>query len=229
MDRDKAIINKQFCCPKCKGELSRAASFDLDRVAADAAFGCNRCSAVYPIIGGIPDFRVYADPYIDINADRKKGLLLADKARRMSFADLVAFYYSITPEVPDDLARYYFNHHLAGTTRGAGLLRRLTAYGIPLPDKDSSLLDLGCGTSGFLSVASKLAGKATGVDIAFRWLIVAKEKVGRTGLQQRHSRMRLRRLSSIYRPPIRYSSGREPSRTHARSGWALRGNCPHEG
>lgn len=169
-----------YCCPKCKGTLT------IDVPASDGgaqrAYQCARCVRDFPVIKGIPDFRVYSDPYIDLESDRLKGMRLAEKASDMTFAELVAFYYSITPEVPPDLARYYLNHHIAGTTRGAGILARFASYDLPLPSARHLVLDLGCGTGGFLAAAApKTDASLIGVDVAFRWLIVARKRLEELG------------------------------------------------
>lgn len=158
----------KYCCPRCKGSLLEAAS----------AYACEGCGCSYPVIAGIADFRVYSDPYISIEADRQKGLLLQAKAQGLTFNELVDFYYSITPEVPADLGRYYANHHKAGIMRGGALLDRFAAYGHAVPAQNQQLLDLGCGTAGFLCAAARrLPAKIIGADIAFRWLIVARKRL----------------------------------------------------
>jgi ubiquinone/menaquinone biosynthesis C-methylase UbiE len=136
------------------------------------------------LVAGIPDFRVYPDPYIDLQADREKGLHLAEEATRLNFPDLVAHYYAITPEVPPDRAQAYQAHHLAGLTRGQGILERLKAYRLAVyPGSNTRTLDLGCGTGGFLAVASMTGGEVIGVDIAFRWLVVARRRLEELGCQ----------------------------------------------
>lgn len=174
-----AKTSLSYCCPKCKGALDSSTD-----AGAIVEYACTRCATVYPVICGIGDFRVYQDPYIDIAADRAKGLKLAEKAQSMTCAQLVAYYYSITLEVPDDLAQYYLRHHLAGTVRGSGLLRRLREYDMPLPQPQNTLVDLGCGTGGFLSAAAReTKAKLVGVDIAFRWLVVARKRLQELGIE----------------------------------------------
>jgi SAM-dependent methyltransferase len=148
---------------------------------ATSAYRCEECCTNYPIIGGVADFRVYPDPYIDLQADRRKALLLAEKARELSFQELVAYYYSITPEVPPDLAQYYLNHHLAGVTRGAGLLERFKRCGLARPVSGELLLDMGCGTGGFLAAVAATGVQSVGLDIALRWLVVAKKRLEELG------------------------------------------------
>jgi len=44
-----------FCCPLCKGGLRDD----------QAAYYCAACEKRFPVVLGIPDFRVFPDPYID--------------------------------------------------------------------------------------------------------------------------------------------------------------------
>jgi len=163
-----------YRCPNCREALDERAD----------AFFCGTCEVAWPVIEGIPDFRVYPDPYIDIEADREKGLRLGEAARRMTFYELVRYYYSITPEVPPDLAESYAAHHAAGVERGAGLVRRLERYGLGgLLGTDSRLLDVGCGTAGFLAAVAPRVGGTIGVDVAFRWLVVARKRLDELGLK----------------------------------------------
>jgi SAM-dependent methyltransferase/uncharacterized protein YbaR (Trm112 family) len=161
-----------YCCPRCRGVLE----FWQER------YECRVCAQAYPIIVGIPDFRLFSDPYISLEADRAKGLRLAEVAQRSKFEELVRFYYSITPEVPSDLAQHYTRHHLAGVGRGEGILERLTSYGFSDRVQPASCgLDLGCGTGGFVAVAVAHGMKVVGLDIAFRWLVIGRKRLEELG------------------------------------------------
>ena len=132
------------------------------------------------MIAGIPDFRVYDDPYISIEDDRKKGLHLYEVGQSKTFEELVAYYYSITPEVPPDDAKRYTAHHLGGITRGYGLLARMAQYRMS-PAENDMLLDIGCGTGGFLSAVIPMAKHVIGIDIAFRWLVIGRKRLEEVG------------------------------------------------
>src|SRR5574341_350364 len=163
-----------FCCPRCHGVLERW----TDR------YECRKCARIYPVIGGISDFRLFSDRYISLEDDRTKGLRLLDKARQASFADLVRYYYAITPEVPDDLAQHYTQHHLAGVARGEGVIERLAGYGFSdVLQPGSSFLDLGCGTAGLAAAAAAREMDGVGVDIAFRWLVIGRKRLEVLGFE----------------------------------------------
>src|SRR5713101_922753 len=93
----------RFVCPACKGPLA-----DSSRM-----YRCNVCRREFPVIAGIPDFRLSPDPYIGIEEDRDKGMRLLAAAEQRGFEELVQYYYSITPDHPADLACRRIRHALA--------------------------------------------------------------------------------------------------------------------
>ena len=85
----------RFVCPACKGALRQT----------DAAYACDACNRTYPIVLGIPDFRLETDPFITIEDDRRKALHLFEQGRERTFEELVRYYYGITPEDPPEIGR----------------------------------------------------------------------------------------------------------------------------
>jgi len=154
-----------FVCPQCKGELEQPGE----------SYRCLLCGRIYPIICGIPDFRLAPDPYIGLAADREKGRLLAEAGLQRSFADLVRFYYSITPEDPADLAKHWIARTLAEVE-----IARFTfeTYGV----SGGQFLDLGCSTGAMLIAAARSCAVLVGVDVAFRWLIMGQARLRELGV-----------------------------------------------
>jgi ubiquinone/menaquinone biosynthesis C-methylase UbiE len=144
-------------------------------------YTCARCDRWYPVILGIPDFRLFPDPYISIEDDRRKGERLFEAGATRSFEELVRYYYSITPEVPPDLAKRWTARAIAQPEiaecilRSSGLLDSATASG--------SLLDVGCSTGGLLVTAAKFFPAIVGVDVAFRWLVLAQARLREAGVR----------------------------------------------
>src|SRR5438128_1595427 len=102
----------EYCCPRCKAALTSATD----------AYTCPVCKAHYPIILGIPDFRVFPDPYISIEAGHQKGRRIAERARNSNFQALVEYYWSITPDEPPEMARRFTVQAVAAVERGHHLL-----------------------------------------------------------------------------------------------------------
>jgi len=153
-----------FVCPACRATLEPGHD----------AYACGACARAYPVVEGIADFRLEADPYIGIEADRDKARHLAGAAHTRSFEDLVRYYYSITPEDPPDLAARWTRRavHEVEIARAffASIGMHASATGA------GPLLDLGCATGGLVAAAAALAPPVAGVDIALRWLVVARHR-----------------------------------------------------
>lgn len=150
----------QFVCPQCKSELRRE----------EGGYACEACGLHFPVICGIPDFRLFADPYIDIAADRAKGEALERATRGMSFAEAVRYYYSITPDDPADLAELWTARALAEVA----IAREMLAF----HPGEGPVLDVGCSTGAVLIAA----GGGVGVDIAFRWLVLGALRLREAGV-----------------------------------------------
>jgi ubiquinone/menaquinone biosynthesis C-methylase UbiE len=121
-----------------------------------------------------------ADPYIEPEADRAKARGLAEAFDDHDLAGFVAHYYRNTAVVPPKHAAQYTRGLLAAPQRSAEQLAAWTrASGVTGVD---GFLDLGCGTGPMLVAARDLAGRPIGVDIAFRWLVVARKRLSEAGL-----------------------------------------------
>ena len=156
-----------LCCPYCKGPLSCLDTGSLE---------CASCQRDYPVELEIPDLRVFPDPYIDVASDRAKGAMVASEFERRNLQQLIEYYYSITSVVPPHHARQYTQGMLAAEARSCASLKSWqdllggnTLHG--------DLLDIGCGTAPLLAAASGLFQSVAGLDVAFRWLVVARKRL----------------------------------------------------
>lgn len=154
----------EFVCPACKGALLVRAG----------GYGCPMCAREYPVIAGIPDFRLWPDPYIGIAADREKGQRLAEAARGRDFRSIVEHYYAITPEDPPDLAVHWTARALAEVPMAERFLSAMRLEG-------RWLLDVGCSTAALVGVAAAKGAVAVGVDVAFRWLVIGQSRLRELG------------------------------------------------
>jgi 2-polyprenyl-3-methyl-5-hydroxy-6-metoxy-1,4-benzoquinol methylase len=143
-----------ICCPTCQGDLAASGE-------PHATLSC---------------------PYIDIEADRAKALRLADHYEALDFPGLVDYYYSVTPAVPPHHAKQYTRALMSGVSRAASALDAWEAHdegGKPA----ETLLEVGCGTAPLLvAAARRTTARLVGVDIAFRWLAIAKKRLAEAGL-----------------------------------------------
>ena len=160
-----------YVCPLCKGLLEEQ----------QEAYSCGRDRRVFRVTLGIPDFRIFPDPYISFeDEDRKTARIVAEYPKR-TFAELLEFYYSITPEVPRDLALKYMRNVFSSVDRGRAALA--VAQAETGPAKRDAFLEIGCGTGGFLVAAAGAYRQIFGVDIALRWLIIARKRLEEAGQQ----------------------------------------------
>lgn len=160
----------EIVCPACRSDLEQDA----------ARLSCLHCRRDYPVIAGIPDLRLYPDPYIDMEADRRKALQVAGKLEELRFSELVDYYYSMTSVVPPQHARQYKNGLMAAVDRSAASLSVWQAASGA--GKADFLLDVGCGTAPLLVAAAPQAKRLAGVDVAFRWLMIGKKRLLEAGL-----------------------------------------------
>jgi ubiquinone/menaquinone biosynthesis C-methylase UbiE len=188
-----------FVCPRCKGALD----------ARDRAHRCRACDAVYPVVAGIPDFRVFPGPWLDLEGDRDKARRLDGMVDGAGLEEALRSYWSITPSTPREEAERFVEHCLRARSRSEEWLGRLAEDGVRggwsgartaaarggdagprrgpcAGDAEGDggapgrlpWLDLGCGTAD-LTAAAAAAGRPTvGVDIALRWLVVARRRPG---------------------------------------------------
>lgn len=141
---------------------------------------CPACAARYPIVEGIPDLRVSEGPFISNADDRAKAQVLADATRRgAGFSELVHAYYAMTPEVPPADALRFRAAIRAGERLADALL---LSWELPGGPERNGLLDVGCGTGPLLVAAAKRGAAAHGVDVALRWLVVARARLEEAGV-----------------------------------------------
>lgn len=164
----------ELCCPYCKGDLRETNG--EERILA-----CQLCERSFPIVLDIPDLRVFPDPYIEREADLAKGLRVASRFDELDFPELIDFYYNLTSVVPSQDARRYTLGLLAGVPRAEASLtswENSTQSG----GAAETLLEIGCGTAPLMVAAASRYKRVVGVDIAFRWLVVAKKRLAEAGL-----------------------------------------------
>jgi 2-polyprenyl-3-methyl-5-hydroxy-6-metoxy-1,4-benzoquinol methylase len=160
-----------YCCPRCRGEVVRGG--DL--------YACTACGCHYPLVCGIPDFRVAPDPYLGIEEDREKARRLADRSEGLDLAGLVRLYFEMTPEVPPALARGYAARALAtGPARARSTLAPVEAA-LPQGRNAGRALEVGCGSGPFLPALAARFESVAATDVALRWLVVARRRLALEG------------------------------------------------
>ncbi len=90
---------------------------------------------------------------------------------------MLDLYWSMTPETPPEAAARFKAHHLGESRLGEEVLAELPA------GAGGALLDVGCQTGGLLAVAARRYAAVAGVDVAFRWLVVARVRLAEAGVE----------------------------------------------
>lgn len=157
-----------FVCPKCRKSVQREGD----------AYVCTPCARIYPILFGIPDFRLRSDRYLSLEQERDKARRLHEYGLTHSFDELVAYYYAITDDVPPALAKRYQAYIRNGPQQAQTAVQALA-----LNAATSVVLDAGCGAGGFLIAASQHCHSLIGLDIALRWLVICKKRLEQEGAQ----------------------------------------------
>ena len=161
-----------LACPSCKSELTDCGS----------SLNCSVCGKVFPIISGIPDLRVFPDPYIGFDADREKAIKLASMWEVLDFKGMVQYYYENTQVVPAQHAYLYSRGLLSAGERAVSTLDGwLKETSLPA-NPGGSFLEIGCGTAPLLIAAAGRYDRVVGIDIALRWLILARKRLDESGL-----------------------------------------------
>lgn len=134
------------------------------------------------MVSGIPDFRIAPDPWIEPEADRAKGLQLERETQGQGFETMVRAYWAMTPDTPPELAERFITHVLGAERRSREWLD--TVVGRPGSGSSGRWLDIGCGTAD-LAAAAWPGAEVVGVDVAFRWLLVARRRLAEKGIPVR--------------------------------------------
>lgn len=153
-------------CPQCKGELNPGS--DL--------WSCRSCAAEFRALRGIPDLRTRDDVYLSNEEDWAFANRLVADYDRLDFRGLLDRYFDIASEVSPAGKRRQVTHILTAPGR---IVHWLDALG---PVGGGPLLDLGCGSGSFLSAVGRCVPDVQGVDVALRWLLVARKRLDEEGL-----------------------------------------------
>lgn len=152
----------RFICPACRADV----------IDAGDRFDCAGCCLAFPILFGIPDFRLRSDRYLNLEDEREKAARLHAFSQRASFEETLLYYYEITDDVTAERAGVYAAYVSHGQLRAD-----LAIEGMGQAPEGSVMLDAGCGGGGGLVAAQGRFDRVVGMDIALRWLIIAQKRL----------------------------------------------------
>jgi len=161
----------RFVCPICRGQLTATAG----------GYGCPGCERTYPVHGGIPDFRVFPDPYLDFDEDRARTeKVLAALDAYPDLESLLHYYWSLSDITPVPLRAKYVRSAMLGDGRARRVLRVLDDGTFAHRPAGARVLEVGSGTGNFLAAARY--AQVVGTDIGMRWLHVSRRRFADLGL-----------------------------------------------
>ena len=138
----------------------------------------------YPVVHGIPDFRLFDPPYVTREEERRRVALIEEAAPRMSFRDLIVHYETEIVDQPSDAKRAQsIDHRLTLPERSRRRLDwLLDAAGFARGTAGDMVLDLGCGSGEAVASLQGLSGgRVIGVDISLEELVLARKLLAEEG------------------------------------------------
>ncbi|MGI8495717.1 MAG: methyltransferase domain-containing protein [Pyrinomonadaceae bacterium] len=175
-----SLYDIKFVCPKCRKKLT----------ISDNEYFCQICSKHYPLHNGIPDFRLFPDPFLNYEEDFQRTEIVLAALDELNFEKLLEHYWSFSDITPAALRPKFIRSALFGETRARRTLEILKDK-INQPIK--YILEIGSGTGNFLFSAvkaSKLSNeenylkqnRVIGIDAAMRWLHLSRRRFIDAGL-----------------------------------------------
>lgn len=161
-----------FVCPLCRGPLGG------DR----GGFTCGPCERTYPLHHGVPDFRVFPDPWLGFEEDRERAERVLEAMGTHDLPRLLERYWSLSEITPVELRRHFIRGALHGEAKARRLLGVLDGRASAGGGGARSMLEVGSGTGALLAAASERFPRVVGVDIAMRWLHVSRRRFMDRGL-----------------------------------------------
>lgn len=160
-------IHPALRCPDCGSTID----------GGPETWACDGCRATYRGLRGIVDLRVADDGYLSNARDWEFARRLDADFDRLDFRGLLDRYFELTPEIPEHLRDRQIGHIMTAPGRV-----RVWMEAVGRLEDGGPILDLGCGSGSFLASVGGDGRGLVGVDIAMRWLIVARKRLDEEGL-----------------------------------------------
>lgn len=162
----------RFVCPLCQGSLDITAT----------GYGCGMCKKDFPLHAGIPDFRVFADPYLDFQEDHDRTEIVLAGLEKYELEKLLEYYWSFSDITPVDLRSKFVRSAMLGEKRAKRILETFGDGTFHTNISAKKVLEIGSGTGNFLALAMEQFEQVVGIDIAMRWLHVSRRRFMDKGL-----------------------------------------------
>ena len=164
----EALQAVTFACPLCHAPLSHPNGLEY--------YACQTCKKEYASCAGIPDFRVFPDPFFSVEEDRRRSELIIGELDRCDFSQLLEYYWSLSEITPPLLRRKFVRSALLGEHRAQRILSSFEDGTFKTPIKARRVLDVGSGNGNFLVVAAQHFPQVIGIDIGMRHLQISRRR-----------------------------------------------------
>ncbi len=157
----------EFVCPLCRGHLD----------VLENGYNCSACQKTYTLHDGIPDFRVFPDPFLNFQEDFERTEIVLAGLEKFNLEKLLEYYWSFSDITPEDLRPKFVRSAMLGEQKAQpilNLIKENTANKNSLSEQ--KVLEIGSGTGNFLILAAPQFKQVVGVDIGMRWLHVSRRR-----------------------------------------------------
>lgn len=134
---------------------------------------CLSCSAIYPVIEGIPDFRISIDFWLDAEHDRERAREFAKVFAESDIEGLVRRVFSEQPSADPGRTALRTSQVLQAPNR---LQREIEGW-LDAATHETPFLEIGCGPGMLLAAAASKGRNGIGIDASLVWLLVAKRLI----------------------------------------------------
>lgn len=165
-----------WVCPACLGELD----WGIDHAR------CDHCRLSFRVWKGIPDLRHGPpDPFMSVADDRRIADQLIQRYDEEDFLGLLRRLFELSGVNSESARRRQLDHIQTAPDRGGPAIQRLVDG---TGETGGLFLDLGCGSGSFLSHAASIGQSRSqswiGIDVAWRWLILARKLLDERGVDR---------------------------------------------
>ena len=161
-----------FVCPLCRN--------DLDILTE--GYKCESCEKEYTLHDGIPDFRVFPDPYLNFEEDYERTEIVLAGLHKYNLEKLLEYYWTFSDITPEDLRQKFIDSVMRGEKRARHTLEVFENGTFKKNITAKRVLEIGSGTGNFLEAADGRFERVIGIDIAMRWLHVSRRRFIDAGL-----------------------------------------------
>jgi 2-polyprenyl-3-methyl-5-hydroxy-6-metoxy-1,4-benzoquinol methylase len=159
----------EFRCPGCHGSL----------IKDSVKYHCGSCASDFPVRFGIPDFRIDRP---EDTVELEEAARLAEAARDADGQTLIAMMFR-DGKHSEELVNRRVRGVLALAEKGEENLAEIASLSLDRePLSRRSVLEIGCGAGGSLIAAHAHCREVAGIDIALPWLVIAKARLEKEGL-----------------------------------------------